>query len=121
MTATGKLVDIIEDVTGDYDRQRARWEDAALTCSREILQVDEQEAEFLRSEPLPMAEEHQRVAEKFGMLDQPYTLLVGTGSNGHKSDFYGWKSPLGSVVRENEMKRTDIGRVIQYGMYISRH
>lgn len=106
LTATGKLVDIVDDVTGDYDQQRARWEDAALTCSREILQVDELEAEFFRSEPLPMAEEYQRVAEKIGMFDQSYTLLIGTGSSSHESDFYDQKSPLGPVIRENEMKHS---------------
>lgn len=104
LTATGKLIDIIGDVTGDYDRQRAQWEYAALSCSRVPLHMDEQEAESFCSKPLPLAEEFQRVAKKFVKFDQPPTMLIATGSNNPNSDFYNQKSTLESVIRENEMK-----------------
>lgn len=66
--------------------------------------MDEEDLEFFRSEPLPLAEEVQRFADNLGMFDQPPHLLIETGSNDPNSDFYDLSSPLWSVVRENEMK-----------------
>ena len=62
----------------------------ALSCSIGFWNIDERELEILRSEPLPLAEEFDRLAHQFSDFEEPPVILIVDGATNPKSGF----SPL---------------------------
>lgn len=99
LAVEGILLDIVETVAEDYSNRRGNWEHTALSCSIGFLNIDERELDILRSEPLPLAEEFDRLAHQFGDFEEPPMILIADGATNPKNNF----SPLGFVEKEGQM------------------